>query len=33
MGAPRYPLPKIENSSDLVDYFLGGAQIHEQENK
>ena len=33
MGAPRKPLTKIENSSDLVHYFLRGAQNHEQEEK
>ena len=30
-GAPSKPLPKIENSSDLVHYSLGGAQNNEQE--
>ena len=33
MGAPGQPLPKIENSSDLVHYFFGGAQNHEQEKR
>ena len=26
-GGPRYPVSKTENSSNLVHYLLGGAQI------
>ena len=29
MGAPRYPLTKTENLSDLTHYFLEGAQFDE----
>ena len=28
---PTYPLSKSENSSDLVQYVLGGAQIHNKK--